>query len=118
MICEELASLVMQNRDSISFLVGNGINNYEQREKYVSGKVDWKELIRTVRDNLAPCFEIEDNNLPEKFDSIVREKDKVDFERSMPINIDSIHKIDSIVKDIRFDAPILYKSSADCASIS
>lgn len=87
MTCEELSSLVMQNRDSIAFLVGNGIHNYEQHEQHVSGKVNWKELIDKVREgisiNKTPRHIKETHTLPEEFDTIVYENSIAIIERKM-----------------------------------
>ena len=44
MTCSELSSLILQNYNSIAFLVGNGIHNYETYNKGIQGKVCWNEL--------------------------------------------------------------------------
>ena len=89
MTCEELSSLVMQNRDSIAFLVGNGIHNYEQYEKHVLGKVNWEKLIIKVRDELFPdkkgCCLDSTLSLPKQFDSIIWEKGNADLEYKLKI---------------------------------
>lgn len=76
MTCNELSNLIIQNRDSIAFLVGNGIHNYETYNKGIKGKVCWNELIDIIRKQLAPQnthgFKREDI-LPQKFDAIVQE---------------------------------------------
>ena len=76
MTCNELSNLIIQNHDSIAFLVGNGIHNYETYNKGIKGKVCWNELIDIIRKQLAPQnthgFKREDI-LPQKFDAIVQE---------------------------------------------
>lgn len=77
MTCNELSNLIIQNRDSIAFLVGNGIHNYETYNKGIQGKVCWKELIDNIRKQLAPQnthgFIKRGGKLPKKFDAIVQE---------------------------------------------
>ena len=77
MTCKELSNLIIQNRDSMAFLVGNGIHNYETHNLGIQGKVNWDELIDNVRKQLAPHnthgFINEGNKLPKKFDAIVQE---------------------------------------------
>lgn len=77
MTCSELSSLILQNSDSIAFLVGNGIHLYEQKEKNIDGKFDWNELIIKVRQELLPYnserISYRRMSLPEKFDVIVHE---------------------------------------------
>ncbi len=102
MTCEELSSLVIQNRDSIAFLVGNGIHNYEQYEKHVSGKVDWKNLIIKVRDEFFPdkkeCCSNSTLSLPRQFDSIVREKECENIERNLK---EPTNYLSSLVESIK-----------------
>lgn len=74
MTCNELSTLIIQNRDSIAFLVGNGLHNYETYNKGVSGKVCWKELIADIRKELSPNNSHRtEGKLPKKFDLIVQE---------------------------------------------
>ena len=99
MTCEELSSLVIQNRDSIAFLVGNGIHQYEQHEKHISGKVDWNKLIMKVRDELFPrkkeCCLNSTLSLPRQFDSIVLrniERSQKESTSYLSILVDSIEE--------------------------
>lgn len=107
MTCEELSSLIMQNRDSIAFLVGNGIHNYDRYEKHVSGKVDWKELIDKVREgisiNKTSGHFKDDHTLPEEFDTIVCEKTKAIIEHEME---ESSHNLSSLINSLpKYDVP-------------
>ena len=49
MTCNELSSLIIQNRDSIAFLVGNGIHNYEIGLKGAKDKLSWKDLLEKIK---------------------------------------------------------------------
>lgn len=84
MTYEELSSLILMNRDSIAFLVGNGIHNYEHYNKHLSSKFMWEELIGSLRDGLFPgkeeCYLNPDISLTNQFDAIVHKKNIVDFE--------------------------------------
>lgn len=107
MTCEELSSLVIQNRDSIAFLVGNGIHQYEQHEKHISGKVDWNKLIMKVRDELFPrkkeCCLNSTLSLPRQFDSIVLRKESADIERSQKESTSYLSiLVDSIEESCKF----------------
>jgi hypothetical protein len=51
MTCNELSSLIIQNRDSIAFLVGNGIHNYEIGVKGAKDKLSWKDLLEKNNKN-------------------------------------------------------------------
>lgn len=77
MTSNELSNIIIQNRDSMAFLVGNGIHNYETYNKGIQGKVCWNELIDFIRKQLAPQnthgFIKRGDKLPKKFDAIVQE---------------------------------------------
>lgn len=49
MTCNELSNLIIQNHDSIAFLVGNGIHNYESGIKCVKGKLSWTGLLEKIK---------------------------------------------------------------------
>lgn len=49
MTCNELATLILKNQNSIAFLVGNGIHNYEIGAKGVKDKVNWNELLEKIK---------------------------------------------------------------------
>lgn len=49
MTCKELSTLILQNRDSIAFIVGNGIHNYEFGAKGVNDKISWNELLEIIK---------------------------------------------------------------------
>lgn len=49
MNCNELSTLISRNSDSIAFLVGNGIHNYEICVKGVKEKVSWKDLLEKIK---------------------------------------------------------------------
>lgn len=122
MTCEELSSLVMQNRDSIAFLVGNGIHNYDCYEKHVSGKVNWKELIDKVREgisiNKTPRHIKETHTLPEEFDTIVYEKTKATIEREI---VETTQYLSSLINSLpKYDVPtnICYNEFAQTIGIS
>lgn len=77
MTCDELSNLIIQNRDSIAFLVGNGIHNYETYNKGIPGKICWNKLIDIIHEQLVPQdthgFIKKGDKLPKKFDAIVQE---------------------------------------------
>lgn len=110
MTCNELSNLIIQNRDSIAFLVGNGIHNYETYNKGIKGKVCWNELIDIIRKQLAPHnthgFIKKGDKLPKKFDAIVQE------------NLRSKHT--STISDIKtkLSAPIDYIDNLQTLRIS
>lgn len=72
----ELASLISSNRDSIAFLIGNGIHNYETYEKKIEGKFDWNRLIAKVQEDLSPLLNHVNYTQLDRFDAIVRENTK------------------------------------------
>lgn len=115
MTCSELSNLIIQNRDSIAFMVGNGIHLYEQHEKHVKGKIDWESLINKIREELTPSFDIKEEQPTKKFDTIVLEKDKRNFEENVFTSaenltpyIENVQKI-KINKEIRFDESFKHK---------
>lgn len=73
MTCSELSSLILKNRDSIAFLVGNGVHNYETNTKGIK-KVSWNKLLRRIR-NILDVSSFNDTPIkgmsnPEYFDLI------------------------------------------------
>ena len=101
MTCNELSDLIIQNRATIAFLVGNGIHNYEYYENHISGKVDWNKLIMKVRDELFPEKMVSSLNstlsLPRQFDSIIQKKDSVEFEQNLKKSTKYLsHLIDNV----------------------
>lgn len=111
MISSQLSSLILHNSDSIAFLIGNGIHNYETHEKHVKGKVSWDSLIIEIREKLgvSPNGGIKSLNRPEQFDDVVVEKTKEKIEKSytdlqthLTPYIESVEKIGTY-NDIRFD---------------
>lgn len=101
MTCKELSNLIIQNRDSMAYLVGNGIHNYETRNLGIQGKVNWNELIDNVRKQLAPHnthgFIKKGDILPKKFDAIVKENL---LSKPVPANSDIGKNLSMLINDI------------------
>jgi len=99
MTCNELSNLIIQNRDSIAFLVGNGIHNYEIGEKDVKNKLSWKDLLEKIKreHGLSSLGEKPQEGItnPEYFDLIellyIRQhtiKEKNEFQESIKSDVE------------------------------
>lgn len=104
MTCNELSNLIIQNRDSIAFLVGNGIHNYEFGVKSVKGKLSWTGLLEKIKSvhGVSSLREKPQEGItnPEYFDLIellyIQQqtiKEKNEFQKSIKSRIESIENL-------------------------
>lgn len=104
MTCNELSNLFIQNRDTIAFLMGNGIHNYEIWMKGVKGKVSWKGLLEKIKKvhGVSSLGEkpLEGITNPEYFDLIELlyiqqkiDKEKNEFQKSIKLYIESLENL-------------------------
>ena len=104
MTCNELSNLIIQNHDSIAFLVGNGIHNYEFGVKSVKGKLSWTGLLEKIKSvhGVSSLREKPQEGItnPEYFDLIellyIQQqtiKEKNEFQKSIKSCIESIENL-------------------------
>lgn len=101
MTCKELSNLIIQNHDSIAFLVGNGIHNYEISFKGVKEKLSWNGLLEKIKSGhgVSSLGEKPKEGITntEYFDLIELlyiqqqiDKEKNGFSKSLKLDIDSL----------------------------